>query len=84
MREIEFKLSKKGVVTSEDKAQQEKLFFIPTDPETAKKVKLIISQKVNDHIIEDMGLPVNIGDKVLVEFGATNKQTKLTKPKGAV
>jgi hypothetical protein len=78
VKEIEFKLSNKNVITSEDKAQQEKFTFIPVDPDLAKKAKIAISQSIDSDVIESMGLPTEIGDTIIIDFGATSKQQKLT------
>ena len=77
MKELEFKLKTKSVVTSEDKEEQEKYTYVPADSDLAKKVKIAISQSIDSDVIEDIGLPTEIGDKVFIEFGSTNRQTKL-------
>jgi hypothetical protein len=77
MKELEFKLKTKSVVTSEDKEEQEKYTYVPADPDLAKKVKIAISQSIDSDVIEEMGLPTEIGDKIFIEFGSTNRQTKL-------
>jgi len=78
-KELKFKLKKKSVLSDSDQDNDKETFlYVPVDETTAKKVKIAISQEAGSDIVEDMGLPVNVGDTVFIEIGKTSKQAKLT------
>jgi len=77
-KEMKFKLKTKNTTTTEGEDEQEKFTYVPVADDLAKKVKIAISQVAGSDIVEDMGLPTEIGDTVFIEIGAKNKQTKLT------
>ncbi len=77
-REMKFKLKSKDVKQAEDKGDKEVFTYVPVEEDLAKKIKISIAQIVGSDIVEDMGLPTEIGDTVNIEIGAKNKQSKLT------
>jgi hypothetical protein len=77
-KEMKFKLKNKDVKQAEDKEGKEVFTFVPVEEDLAKKIKISIYQTAGSDIVEDMGLPTEIGDTVNIEIGAKNKQSKLT------
>ncbi len=76
MKEIKFKLEKITEATEADKTKTTFL-FIPVLDSLQKELKLTVSTESADLTMDDLGLPVEIGDEITFKIGVVNSQQKL-------